>query len=171
MPRICPISSRRVDEGAVRATALVVTAAAVAACLVPTLYLLALLAADFLVRGFLRPALSPLAAVGRWLAAATGVAKRPINAGPKIFAARLGFLLSLAAVAFHGLGLEAGVRAALGVLAGCAALEGLFGLCLGCHLYTWLIRFAPPPGPSEPRGVAMVRPAPSPGPACGPARP
>lgn len=140
MSLLCPVSTRQVDEVTVRLTALLVVGVAVAGLFTLTPYLLALLAADFLVRGFLRPAWSPLGTLARLLRTRLNLAPRPLNAGPKIFAARLGFLMSATAAICWHLAVDPAVQALLAVLAGCAALEALAGVCLGCHVYTVLLR-------------------------------
>ena len=95
--------------------------------------------------------------MGRWAVAGARFAKLPINAGPKIFAARLGFVLCAVAALLYWLSPGSAVRVPLGILAGCAALEGLLGLCLGCHLYTWLLRLAPGPARPDPTSTTPMR--------------
>ncbi|HEY3270077.1 MAG TPA: DUF4395 family protein [Geothrix sp.] len=68
----------------------------------------------------------------------TGLPVRTINAGPKRFAASVGFLFSLGI----WLALVAGMRSlGLGlalVLGACAGLEAFFGFCLACQIHPWL---------------------------------
>jgi len=134
----CPIAPDLVDE----------TAGRIAACL--SLALLALatwrgwgwavlaLAADFALRAAGRAAFSPVARAAGFLRRVTGLSERRINAGPKRFAASVGFLFSLGI----GLALLAGLRPlGLGlalVLGACAGLEAFFGFCLACQIHPWL---------------------------------
>jgi hypothetical protein len=137
---ICPISTRQVDEATLRLTALLVLLAALAAQVALALPLAALLAVDFFARGFLRPAWSLSAATARRLRSVLPGRPRPINAGPKVFAARLGFLMSVAAATCACLDLVLATHAILGMLALCAGLEAVAGVCLGCHVYSVLLR-------------------------------
>lgn len=103
------------------------------------------LAADFGLRARGRTDLSPVAVAAGGVRRGLRLPARPVNAGPKRFAAVLGALFSLGA----GLALLAGHRA-LGAglaatLAACAGLEGLFGFCVACRLHPWLVRLAPRP--------------------------
>ncbi len=148
---ICPISTRQVDQITVRLTALGVLLAALAAQALPALPIAALLVVDFLVRGFLPATWSPLATVARRLRAALPAPACPINAGPKVFAARLGFLMAAAAAACAYLGLALPARAILAGLALCAGLEAVAGVCLGCHIYTLLLRLT-----QRPRATAVT---------------
>lgn len=101
------------------------------------------LAGDFALRAAGRPDLSPVARVAELARRLTGLAPRPVNAGPKRFAAAVGCLFSLGtALAAYagswavGLGLAA-------ILAACAGLEAAFGFCLACRLHPWLVRAYP----------------------------
>ena len=154
MSPACPISNETVDERTARVCALLV--------LIPLGLSLALLspwpavflAADFGLRGFGGRRWSPVARVARSLPAVLGLAPKPTNAGPKAFAAKLGFAFSLAvALAFllghHSLGWVLGVPFAL-----CALLESTLGFCVGCRIYqVWqrLHPFPPVAGASAPR--------------------
>ncbi|WP_257309592.1 DUF4395 domain-containing protein [Geothrix fuzhouensis] len=96
------------------------------------------LAGDFALRASGRPAFSPVARTAGALRRLSGLSARTINAGPKRFAASVGFLFSLAI----GLVLLAGLRT-LGVglaivLGFCAGLEAFFGFCLACQVHPWL---------------------------------
>jgi hypothetical protein len=135
MSSACPITNETVDERGARLCALIV--------LIPLGLSLALaspwpalfLAVDFALRGFGGRRWSPVARLSRSLLANLRLAPRPTNAGPKAFAAKLGFGFSVAvALAFFfgqaTLGLAAGVPFAL-----CAILEGTLGFCVGCRIY------------------------------------
>ncbi|WP_257304706.1 DUF4395 domain-containing protein [Geothrix campi] len=134
----CPIAPDLVDE----------TAGRVAAFLSLGLLALAVwrgwggvvlaLAADFALRASGHPAFSPVARAAGWLRRLMGLPIRRINAGPKRFAASVGFLFSLGI----GLALVAGLRAlgsGLAIVLGiCAGLEAFFGFCLACQIHPWL---------------------------------
>lgn len=96
------------------------------------------LAADFLLRAAGRPAFSPVARSAGWLRHRAGLSEHRINAGPKRFAASVGFLFSLGI----GLAFVTGLRSlglTLAVILGtCAGLEAFFGFCLACRIHPWL---------------------------------
>jgi hypothetical protein len=135
MRSACPISNDTVDERAARVSALcglvLIGFSLALASPWPVLFL----AADFGLRGFGARSLSPVAKLSRWTCKRLGIAASPVNAGPKAFAAKLGFAFSLTmATAFlagrGSMALVAGVPFAL-----CALLESAVGFCVGCWAY------------------------------------
>lgn len=134
------VAPTKVNGGAVRVVALLTTLISLLALGVRSAWLPALLAADFLLRGFGKPRLSPLAAVARSVQRFTPFADTPIFFAPKRFAARIGALLSGGAALLWFLGLGTAGGALLGMLAFFAFLEGAFGYCVGCKIYGRLIR-------------------------------
>jgi len=132
----CPFSVKKLDSKVVRLVALMVVILSAIGCLTPALGWIALfLAIDFFVRGFTDLSASPLRITGK---AVSGLLKLPpkmINAGPKIFAAKIGFGFAVIVVVFAGVGLGKSARALICLLALFAALEAFFNICVGCHLY------------------------------------
>ncbi|MGC4122193.1 MAG: DUF4395 domain-containing protein [Myxococcales bacterium] len=134
----CPVSFETVDERAARGVALVVMAATAVFVATPFKWIAALLAADFLVRAFVTPKVSPLAALVRSVLRTLKVAPKPTDAAPKRFAAGLGLVFSLTALVLWLGGLTTSAVIVASILAACATLEGVFGFCLGCWVYTLL---------------------------------
>lgn len=141
----CPIAGYRIDENAAR-----VVAVAVFFLVLLSLWLggpwaaggFAFLVLDFATRAFSRPGWSPLGRGAGALLKALGHKPRSVDAGPKRFAARIGLAFSLALLVLSALGALLPLRAVAAVLAGCAALEGFAGLCLGCQAWAmwWALR-------------------------------
>ena len=96
------------------------------------------LAADFFCRAFtnFRP---PLARIGWVLANFFKLEPKWIYAPPKKFAASVGFVLSTAVFIslLAGFTLVAGIIG--GILVFCSVLESVFGICVGCYVYDWLV--------------------------------
>ncbi len=135
MSPACPITHETLDERAARLCALLVLVPLGLALAFRTPWPALFLAVDFGLRGFGLRRWSPFARMARTLAAAVGLARRPTNAGPKAFAAKLGFGFSLAVasallVGHPSAALVAGLPFAL-----CALLEGGLGFCVGCRIY------------------------------------
>jgi len=145
MNSACPITNESVDERGARLCALVVLLPLGLSLAMASPWPALFLAADFGLRGFGGRRWSPVARLSRTLIAVLQLAPRPTNAGPKAFAAKLGFGFSLTvALAYflgnNTLGLAAGAPFAL-----CAVLEGTFGLCVGCRIYQVSQRLWPHP--------------------------
>jgi hypothetical protein len=126
----------RIDEMAGRINGMIVTVLLVVALLTQSPLVIAYLLADFTLKVFVGFSTSPNCRLARLIARALHLPKRPIDAAPKRFAATIGLALSIVALGLtyvpHS---EVALTAVLLVFVFCAALEGFFGVCLGCMLY------------------------------------
>ena len=116
-----------------------------AALRAPTLppWLLLVLAYGFVARVATGPTLSPLGQLAtRVLTPRLPFAPKYVAGPPKRFAQGIGATLSLGAVtAYYAFG-ETGVAYVLvGLIIVAATLESVFALCLGCKIFSVLIRF------------------------------
>ncbi|QQS59068.1 DUF4395 family protein [Candidatus Peregrinibacteria bacterium] len=133
MKKACPLSAETVNSVQVRFVAGGVMIIAFSLVITPNILIATLLTVDFFLRGFVRR-FSLLGCTARVSARFLGIGKK-INAGPKQFAAKLGFFfsagifLSLLFGAFE----IASFFAILLVFA--AGLEAIFGFCLGCYIF------------------------------------
>ena len=137
-----------VDDVTVRLIAAVVLVVGVIALATQQWWLYAVLAVDFSLRAALGPSASPVAQlVQRWIRPAVSAPKRPTAGPPKRFAATIGAVMTVAATALWAFALLTGSSGAIvGVVAiGVVmvifpALESIFGICVGCVLFSGLIR-------------------------------
>lgn len=136
---VCPISPRRVDEHAARIVGLLVCAGLVAGLFTRPAWVAAGLALDFAVRAFTPWPISVLGRTGNVLARLLKLKRSPINAGPKILAARVGFVLSTAVSALAFSGLSTAATATACVLIFFSALEGFFGICVACRIHSLIL--------------------------------
>ena len=143
MNALCPISTERVDNHAARVSGGIVTLLMGLALLFQLAWLPLLLSVDFLVKAIRKPCYSPSCLLARWMLARLGVKPAPTDAAPKVFAARMGLVMSLCTggAMLAGFTLVGQVLAAM--LVGCAFLEAAFGFCVGCQIYTVLVHFSP----------------------------
>jgi hypothetical protein len=141
---LCPVSDRRVDARVVRVSAAVISAGMGIEVMRATGWIALVLAMDLFVRGFTR-APSPLARSARALLGALGVSPALENAGAKIFAARLGFVMALMCSVFTFTEHTAASAGFAGVMMVFAGLEALCGVCVGCHVYVLLSRLGAGP--------------------------
>lgn len=137
-----------VDDVTVRLIAAVVLVVAALALGLQQWWLFVPLAADFLLRATLGPKASPVAQlVTRWIRPRVKRVPHPTAGTPKRFAAAIGAVLTTAASALwvlHLLTDSADVLTAVVVIAVVMvvfpALEAVFGLCVGCVVFGWLMR-------------------------------
>lgn len=136
---ICPVSYERVDENRVRITALFTVLFAGLFMIIPNPVIPLYLAVDFYIRAFTKLKVSPLS----WLSGILLSIFKPkpilIDKAPKIFAARIGFVFSLAMSIFILFGLINAAMIATAVLVLFATLECGLNFCAGCWAYSYLV--------------------------------
>ena len=136
---ICPVSNAKADENVVRTSAILTVLITATAVLVNSYLILFLLAVDFAIRSFFSGIGSPLKILSNHIAGIMNIRnKKFIDAAPKKFAALLGMTFSLLAgllLLFH---LPVAAMITASILIFCAFLEGVYGFCLGCFVYTIL---------------------------------
>ena len=94
------------------------------------------LAYGFVARVLSGPTLSPLGQfVTRVVTPRLGLPERPVAGPPKRFAQGMGVAFSVTALVLTACGYWTAAEVVLGLLAGAAFLESVFGLCLGCKVF------------------------------------
>jgi hypothetical protein len=137
----CPVTPKVVNERVARLNAAFTTLIIVLFLVTTNIFLMVFLAFDFLVRAFDYPAYSPLAITSKGLIKTLEVRPQMINAGPKIFAARIGVLFSLAVVMLFFFEALVGLYILASVLLLFSILEAVFGLCVACKIYPFVYRY------------------------------
>ncbi len=129
----CPISGEMIDERAARIVGVFVMFLAVGYLLMGSVAWLLLLSFDFYARIY-RCNWSMF----RWLAMQVRqryFAPSMVDAAPKMFAARLGLIMSVVATLLHGMGWMGSAQVVMVFLLSAAMLESVLGFCLGCWAY------------------------------------
>lgn len=137
----CPISKNKIDEHVTRLNALFTFIGIVLFMITHNELIVAFLAIDFFLRSSGNSKISLMSIVSKRTIRYFQSAGMKINEGPKIFAARIGFVLStviLLAAVFQVFWLAIGLSAVLGLF---SFLEAAFGFCVACHIYSFLYRF------------------------------
>jgi len=136
---LCPISPERINERVTRINALLGILFIVAGFVFQSTFLFVFLLADFYVRAFAKAKYSPISYISLRLANALNLQKKSIDKAPKIFAARIGFLLTLAVTILFILNLNIAALIVGGILVFFASLEFALAICMGCIIYTYII--------------------------------
>lgn len=136
---VCPISDQRVNEQVTRINALLTVLLVVLAFVLNTAWVLAFLMADFFIRAFTEIKFSPISFTSHSVRNALSLSVKMIDKAPKIFAARMGFLMSTAIAVLYILNLTAATVTVAAILIFFATLEFAFGICVGCMIYTYLV--------------------------------
>lgn len=136
---ICPLSDERVDENQVRVTALAVVLVMGAFFITGHPLFPAFLILDFYIRAFTSMKNSPISWLSQRMVRAIGPQPVWINKGPKIFAARLGFVLSLIITLASLFSMPLLSNVIGGGLVLFAFLECGLNFCAGCWVYTYVV--------------------------------
>lgn len=136
---VCPISKDVVDEKITRINALIGILLIITGFVMNSSIFLIALMADFFMRAFTQVKLSPISYVSYYLSNALNLKEKPISKAPKIFAARLGFVMSLVIVGLFLAQLNTAAMIVAGMLVFFASLEFALGICMGCIIYTYIV--------------------------------
>jgi hypothetical protein len=136
---VCPISNEQVSERVTRINALLAIVLVVTGFVINSLFLIVFLMADFFIRAFTKLKFSPLSYLSLQMVNAFQLDKKVTDKAPKVFAARLGFLMIVSITILFITGLNVAAFITAGVLVFFASLEFALGLCMGCTIYTYLV--------------------------------
>ncbi|MBL7967692.1 MAG: DUF4395 domain-containing protein [Prolixibacteraceae bacterium] len=136
---VCPISDQRVNEQVTRFNALFAIGTIVLAFVSNSVLIFLFLMADFFIRAFTEIKFSPISYASHYLSNALNLPVKLIDKAPKVFAARLGFLMTAIIAGLFALNLSVASLVVAGILVFFASLEFLFAICVGCMIYTYLI--------------------------------
>ena len=136
----CPVSDQRINEKVARINGLFTAALTALFAVTGNILPVAFLLADFFMRSFYLSQYSLLAVTSRGIVNVLGLHNNLINAGPKIFAARIGLLLSALIIVAYMFKLTVPALTFAGILGLFSFLEGALGLCVACEIYPILYR-------------------------------
>jgi len=137
----CPISERKINEPVARVNAAFTFLFLIVFAYTGSLWFMAFMVIDFLLRGTSLAQYSLVGITSKQIVKLLPVEMQLINAGPKIFAARIGLLLSsvvLVATLFELNTLALGVAGVLGLF---SFLEAAFSFCVACKIYPFVYGF------------------------------
>lgn len=131
----CPISDRRIDEHVARLngafTVVLLSVFLASGSIIPIVFLLI----DFGLRSGRWYRYSVLSSVSKIIAQTVGLKPALINAGPKIFAARIGLVFNIAIIFSFLAGWNTPAIILAGIFTTFAFLESAFGICVACLIY------------------------------------
>jgi hypothetical protein len=139
MIKICPISERMVNENVTRLNALFTFVLAILFLVTGSFWFLFGMVLDFSFRLVSQGRHSPLIKVNSYIIEITNIRKVIINAGPKIFAARIGLILSLLSLIFWLSDLNVAAFTTAGILVFFSFLESALGFCVACKIYPYAL--------------------------------
>lgn len=136
---VCPISNEKVNEKVTRINALLVILIVISGFVLNSVLFFVFLLADFYIRAFTQLRFSPVSYVSYRLANALHLEAKAIGKAPKIFAARIGFMMTLIVTTLMFFNLLTAAYVVGGILVFFATLEFALAVCMGCIMYTYLV--------------------------------
>lgn len=136
---VCPISEQRVNEQVTRLNAMFAIGIVILAFVMNSVALFVFMMADFFIRAYTDLKFSPISFVSHSLSNALNLPVKMIDKAPKVFAARLGFLMTTVISALFVLNLSLASIIISGFLIFFASLEFVFAICVGCMIYTYAV--------------------------------
>lgn len=136
---VCPISDQRVNEQVTRLNAMFAIGTVVLAFVLNSVILFVFLMADFFIRAFTEMKFSPISFASHYLSNALNLPIKMIDKAPKIFAARLGLVMTSVITGLFIFELKVASVIVASILVFFASLEFFFAICVGCMIYTYLI--------------------------------
>lgn len=140
----CPVDFIAVNENKVRIIAVHVFVTAILILVVPHWSLIALLLVDFFLRTFKLNKFSPFAGSAAGITRLFSLRFKPVDQGPKRFAAGIGLTFSLAILVSYFANYPTITLALAATLILFSFLEGFLSFCAGCYVYTFLLRIKLP---------------------------
>ena len=138
---ICPISDRKINERITRINAILTVLILIIFGLTQNIFLMAYLTIDFLLRASEYSGYSPTGIASGFIVRYLNFKENAINAGPKLFAARIGLILSSLIVMAFLLSLDILTYIVAGIMILFSFLEGALGICVACKIYPHIYRF------------------------------
>lgn len=134
----CPISTEKINERVARLNGFFTVSLVILFLFTRLWFVPAFLAIDFLMRSISLSKFSPMGFLSHNILKLLSVEKSLINAGPKVFAARIGFGMSSAILiaSLTGFNLLALVLAS--ILGLFSFMEAAFGFCVACEIYPYV---------------------------------
>jgi len=138
---ICPISNQKINETVARLNGLFTVLLLIAFVITSNAFIVGFLLIDFLLRATNNSKFSPLAITSKSIAKQLALKQKMINAGPKIFAARIGVVFGILILSTSMLGFETAAYSLTAIFGLCAFLEAAVGFCVACEIYPFVYKF------------------------------
>jgi hypothetical protein len=137
---LCPMSDKRVNKWIARINAALTFVLLLVFFYTQNMYVILFLAFDFMLRGNDNAQYSLLAIVSKQILKALPLKPQAINAGPKFFAARIGYFFSLLTLLFWAFKWPVTANVVAGIFALFAFLEAAVGFCMACYVYPFVYK-------------------------------
>jgi hypothetical protein len=137
---LCPVSDKRINERVARINGAITVLLLIVFGLTQNLIPVVFLALDFFIRASDYSKYSLIALSSKRIVRYLDLNDNLINAGPKIFAARIGLVMSSLIIVAFVFNASISVLVLAGILGLFSFLEAAFGFCVACEIYPFVFR-------------------------------
>lgn len=134
----CPISDRKINERVARVNAAFTVLFFIVFAFTGSFWFMAFMVIDFLLRGTSFAQYSLVGITSKQIVKMLPLEVQLINAGPKIFAARIGLVLISIVLVATVIGFNTLALSVAGILGLFSFLEAAFGYCVACKTYPFV---------------------------------
>ena len=138
---ICPISDKKINERVARVNGAFTVLLLTLFGFTGQWFIPAFLVVDFYMCSGSLSKYSPVGFSSRNIVKLMSLEELLINAGPKIFAARIGLVFSAVILLASVTGLHVTALAFVAVLGVFSFMEAAFGICVACKIYPFVYKF------------------------------
>lgn len=138
---ICPVSDKKINESVARINGGFTILLLLISVWIHNVIPIVFLAIDFFLRSSQFSNYSPIAITSKSIVRYFGLTANIINAGPKIFAARIGFVFSALIIISFIFNIGLAVAGFSSILILFSGLESIFGYCVACEIYPFVYQF------------------------------
>lgn len=138
---ICPVSDKKINESVARINGGFTIFLLLVSVLLHSVVPIVFLAIDFFLRSSQLSNYSPIAITSKKIVRYFGLTVNIINAGPKIFAARIGFFFSVLIIISFIFNIGLAVAGLTSILILFSGLESIFGYCVACEIYPFVYQW------------------------------
>jgi len=140
MREVCPISFEQINERVAQMNAALVVFSLLVFMFTSFKWIILIICIDFFIRGFFNPSYSLYSAVSKNILKILKIKPLMINAGPKIFAAKVGFIFCCIIALCYMLNFYITALVFSSILIFFAALEAIFRFCMACKIYPFICK-------------------------------
>ncbi len=138
MAESCPISFEQINERVARVNGALTVLSMIVFLATPFKVIALILGADLFIRGFLKPSYSFYSLLSKKILQLINIQPVMTNAGPKIFAAKIGFIFCFIIFLLHLFGMPTMCFIFGAMLLFFAFLEAAMGFCVACQMYPYM---------------------------------
>ncbi|MBN1118256.1 MAG: DUF4395 domain-containing protein [Bacteroidales bacterium] len=136
---ICPVSVDKISKTTPRVVAFITVGLFLIYIKTGLLPIVVFLAFDFFARGFNHANFSLISIIAKPVSKRINPDAELINKAPKLFAARLGGIMSVLIIVFDLINLKLFAGSIALLILSLATLECVLNFCVGCYIYSWIV--------------------------------